>query len=161
MVAELAIVPADLTNTSHATAVVTLLDHYAQGPMGGSEPLGEEVKNTLVAGLQAQPGCLVLLAYDGTDPIGLAIAFPGFSTFQAKTLLNVHDLAVHEKARGRGVGTALLTAIEAEARRRGCCKVTLEVRSDNDVALGLYRKVGFCPSYLGSEMMYFWSKPVE
>ena len=161
MVAELDILAADLSNPSHATAVIALLDHYASGTMGGGEPLAEGVKRTLIEGLQTQSGCVVLLAYRDGDPIGLAIAFPGFSTFQAKTLLNIHDLAVHEKARGQGVGTALLTAVEEEARRRGCCKVTLEVRSDNKVALELYRKLGFCPHYLGSDEMYFWSKPLS
>ncbi|HAY82780.1 MAG TPA: GNAT family N-acetyltransferase [Planctomycetaceae bacterium] len=161
MVSKLEILPADLHDPTHCQAIVSLLDHYAQGPMGGGEPLAAQVKQTVVAGLQAQPGCVVLLAYDGGKPIGMVVAFSSFSTFQAQPLLNVHDLAVHEDARGQGVGTALLEAIEVEARRRGCCKVTLEVRSDNEVALGLYRKLGFCSSYLGAEQMYFWSKPLS
>ena len=156
-----AIVPANLQQPEHADAVVSLLDHYASGDMGGGQPLPTVVRQTLVDELQQQSGCVVLLAYLGDDPIGLAIAFTGFSTFQARKLLNVHDLAVHEKARGRGVGKALLAAIESEAKRIGCSKVTLEVRSDNEVAMGLYRKLGFGPSLPGAEAMYFWAKPLD
>jgi ribosomal protein S18 acetylase RimI-like enzyme len=93
--------------------------------------------------LEAVPHHLVLLAFVDEGPVGLAICFQGFSTFLAQPLLNVHDLAVLPEARGRGVGDALLAAIEAEARRRGCCKVTLEVREDNPVARRLYVRNGF------------------
>jgi hypothetical protein len=34
-------------------------------------------------------------------------------------------------------------AIEAEATRRDCCKLTLEVREDNPRAESLYRALGF------------------
>jgi GNAT superfamily N-acetyltransferase len=37
----------------------------------------------------------------------------------------------------------LLIEVETLARARGHCKVTLEVREDNAVALGLYRRLGF------------------
>ena len=37
----------------------------------------------------------------------------------------------------------LLERIEAKARELNCCRITLEVREDNRVARGLYRKVGF------------------
>ena len=161
MTTELAIVSADLDQPAHATAVLALLGHYAQGVMGGGKPLGDHVQQTLIQQLQQYAEHVILLAFEGEVAIGLAIAFPGFSTFQARPLLNVHDLAVHENARGKGVGTALLTAMEQEARRRGCCKVTLEVRSDNEVAMGLYRKLGFGPSDPSAEAMFYWAKPLS
>jgi len=45
--------------------------------------------------------------------------------------------------RGRGIGRKLLEAVEKNARQLGCCKVTLEVGQDNQLAKGLYRSVGF------------------
>jgi ribosomal protein S18 acetylase RimI-like enzyme len=42
-----------------------------------------------------------------------------------------------------GVGRALLAAAEAHALAHGCCKLTLEVLSGNDVAQALYRSFGF------------------
>jgi ribosomal protein S18 acetylase RimI-like enzyme len=72
----------------------------------------------------------------------------GYSTFQARPLLNVHDLAVLPRHRARGVGQALLAACEHHARQRGCCKLTLEVLSGNTRALRSYQRFGFAPYVL-------------
>jgi len=77
------------------------------------------------------------------EPLGVAVCFIGYSTFAARPLLNLHDLAVVPNARGAGVGRALLAAVEAQARARGCVKLTLEVREDNARARRLYQHVGF------------------
>jgi ribosomal protein S18 acetylase RimI-like enzyme len=137
--------PARLDTPADADAVVALLDAYASDPMGGGAPLPEGAKARLVDALRAVPHHLVLLAFDGGRAVGIAVCFQGFSTFRARPLLNVHDLAVLASHRGRGVGRALLSAVEAEARSRGCCKLTLEVREDNPVAAGLYQGLGFGP----------------
>ncbi|HEX4659528.1 MAG TPA: GNAT family N-acetyltransferase, partial [Streptosporangiaceae bacterium] len=44
---------------------------------------------------------------------------------------------------GRGTGSALLEELLAEAARRGCTEVFLEVRTDNMRAQRLYRRYGF------------------
>ena len=41
------------------------------------------------------------------------------------------------------MGAALLTELLAEAGRRGCTEVFLEVRADNDRARVLYERFGF------------------
>jgi ribosomal-protein-alanine N-acetyltransferase len=56
---------------------------------------------------------------------------------------DVVTLAVAAGQRRAGVGRALLTALVAEARRRGCRAVLLEVRSANAPARGLYARAGF------------------
>jgi [ribosomal protein S18]-alanine N-acetyltransferase len=56
---------------------------------------------------------------------------------------DVLTLAVAAPQWGRGIGTALLRALLAEAARRGCTEVFLEVRTDNDRAQRLYRRHGF------------------
>jgi len=86
---------------------------------------------------------LVLLALTENVAVGIAVCFSGLSTFHARPLLNVHDLAVLPQYRGQGIGRLLLTAAEDHARRRGCCRLTLEVQDDNHPALGLYRDFGF------------------
>jgi ribosomal protein S18 acetylase RimI-like enzyme len=59
-----------------------------------------------------------------------------------------------------GIGAMLLERIEAKARELNCCRITLEVRQDNHVARGLYRKVGFDQAAFGAERipMEFWHK---
>jgi [ribosomal protein S18]-alanine N-acetyltransferase len=56
---------------------------------------------------------------------------------------DVTTLAVQAPHWGRGIGSALLEALMAEASRRGCTEIFLEVRTDNDRAQRLYRRYGF------------------
>src|SRR5688572_14329373 len=84
------------------------------------------------------------------EPVGVAVCFFGFSTFNARPLLNIHDLAVLPQYRGLGAGRALLQAAEEHARREGCCKLTLEVQEDNTRARALYRRFGFADSAVGA-----------
>ena len=56
---------------------------------------------------------------------------------------DVLTLAVAAGRWGQGTGSALLEALLAEAARRGCTEVFLEVRADNARAQQLYRRYGF------------------
>jgi [ribosomal protein S18]-alanine N-acetyltransferase len=56
---------------------------------------------------------------------------------------DVQTLAVAPAYQRRGIGTTLLTAVIDEATRRRVGALLLEVRSDNDPALALYRRHGF------------------
>jgi ribosomal protein S18 acetylase RimI-like enzyme len=134
---------ADLRLPAQQRAVVELIDAYSRDPMGNGRPLPPEVRERLVEGLRRHPTTLVLLAWDGTKPVGIAVCFLGFSTFAARPLVNVHDLAVLPEHRGRGVARRLLAAVESEARQRRCCKVTLEVLEHNEPARHLYASLGF------------------
>jgi ribosomal-protein-alanine N-acetyltransferase len=55
----------------------------------------------------------------------------------------VQTIAVAPNAQGQGLGTRLLTALAEQSQRRGCARLDLEVRADNDVAIGLYERHGF------------------
>jgi ribosomal protein S18 acetylase RimI-like enzyme len=141
--AEVEIVEADLGRAEHARDVVALTDAYARDAMGNGGPLPGEVLARLIPGLRSHPTTLVLLAYAGAEAVGIATCFRGFSTFHARPLLNVHDLAVVPAHRGRGVGRRLLEAVEARARALGCCKLTLEVLENNPRARRMYERAGF------------------
>ncbi len=140
---------ADLEDADHAAAVVDVLDSYASDPIGGGTPLTAGARGRLVPMLREHPAALVLLALNGRQPVGLAICFVTISTFRARPLLNVHDLAVVPGRRGQGIGRALLQEVERQARQRGCCKLSLEVQEDNAPALGLYRSFGFVDLVFG------------
>ncbi len=134
---------AELADPRQAQAWLALLDHYARDPMGGGRPLSAQAREHLAARLLARGDFIAFMAWQGAQPLGLVNCFEGFSTFAAQPLLNIHDIVVLQEARGQGVGQALLAAVEAEARRRGCCKLTLEVLSNNGRALASYRRFGF------------------
>ena len=137
------ILQADLENPTHQQAVVDLINAYAREPMGLGRDLPEDVRRDLVPGLRRHPTTLIFLALSGEDPVGVAVCFLGFSTFAARPLVNVHDLAVLPAYRDRGVGRRLLEQVAATARALGCCTITLEVKEDNTRAQRLYQKMGF------------------
>ena len=142
---------ADYDNAEHASAVVDLLDAYANDPMGGSEPLPVHVKTHLTSTLATIPGAFSVLGTVEGNYVALANCFMGFSTFACKPLINIHDLAVVASARGLGLSQGLLGFVEKEARSRECCKVTLEVLQGNPAALAAYRKFGFLPYSLDED----------
>jgi ribosomal protein S18 acetylase RimI-like enzyme len=137
------IVEADLSRVEHQQAVVELTDAYARDPMGNGQPLSDEVRDSLIAGLRRHPTTLVFLGYVEGQAVGIATCFIGFSTFAARPLINVHDVAVLPEFRGRGLGRRLLEAVEQKARALRCCKLTLEVLENNRRARGLYESLGF------------------
>jgi len=75
------------------------------------------------------------------DDDGLITGYAGLLV--AATQADVLTIAVAADGWGRGTGSALLEALLAEAARRGCTEVFLEVRTDNLRAQQLYRRYGF------------------
>ena len=150
---------ADYADPRDADDVVALLDAYARDPMGGGEPLADDVKARLPGDLAANRHAFSLLARMGEKAVGLANCFMGYSTFAAAPLVNIHDLVVLSGHRGAGVGKALMAAVEAEALKRGACKVTLEVLSGNP-ARNLYAAQGYGDYQLDPATGHalFWQK---
>ncbi|RZI87019.1 MAG: GNAT family N-acetyltransferase [Variovorax sp.] len=134
---------ADYRDPAHAAAVVALLDAYAADPAGGDSPLAADVKRDLPAALAARPQAYSVLAFDGETPVGLVNCIEGFSTFACRPLVNVHDVVVLASHRGQRITQRMLERVEAEARARGACKLTLEVLSGNQPALRAYEREGF------------------
>ena len=79
--------------------------------------------------------------YVVADDDGLITGYAGLMVAGAQA--DVLTLAVAADRWGRGTGSALLEALLAEAQRRGCTEVFLEVRVDNLRAQRLYRRYGF------------------
>jgi ribosomal protein S18 acetylase RimI-like enzyme len=159
---KVSVITADLNDSQHQTAIVQLINAYACDPMGDGRDLPAEVRERLISGLRQHPTTLILLAYEAATPVGIAVCFVGFSTFTARPLINIHDLAVLPDYRGRGVGRLLLEAVELKGRELGCCKLTLEVREDNRRAQRLYHRFGFgaTSSEVGTVRNWFLQKPL-
>ncbi|HQS82487.1 MAG TPA: GNAT family N-acetyltransferase [Thiobacillus sp.] len=146
------IVRARYDDPAHAAALLELLDAYARDPAGGGEALGDFARDNLIAELAARPFVFSVLAFDGDIPVGLVNAIEGFSTFACRPLVNVHDVVVAASHRGRGIAAQLFAEVEAIARERGACKLTLEVLDGNAPARALYRRLGFAAYRLDPAM---------
>ena len=71
--------------------------------------------------------------------LGTAVVFFRQGTHVAR----LYSIASRAEARGKGVGSALLEAVEKLAEKRRCTSVRLEVRTDNDDAMRLYERLGY------------------
>jgi ribosomal protein S18 acetylase RimI-like enzyme len=141
--------PADFALPADRTTLVHLTDLYARDAMGGGTGLSAHAQAHLADALAAHPGLFAVIAERDGQAVGHAMCILGFSTFAAAPLCNVHDLSVIAAARGLGIGRLLMAAVEQAARARGCAKVTLEVREDNEIGRTLYASTGFAVSGLG------------
>ncbi len=156
------VIKANYLDSKHEKEIQELLNIYASDPMGGGKALDKKVKENIVKELSKLPYAFSLIAYANEEPIGLANCFESFSTFAGKPLINIHDFVVLEKYRGNGISRKMLNKIEEIAISKGCCKITLEVLSNNESAKVAYKKFGFSSYELDPKagVALFWQKKI-
>jgi GNAT superfamily N-acetyltransferase len=84
----------------------------------------------------------VLIAEIDRKPVGFALFFPNYSTWEGKPGLYIEDIFVAESARGTGIGRKLVAAIAKIAQSRGCARIDLAILHWNP-ARGFYHRLGF------------------
>lgn len=91
------------------------------------------------------PGAIDLLAFDAdrNAPVGMATGVPDEGNDSRAELIS---LWVEPAVRGRGVATALITAIARWAASTGAATLTLTVMPDNFPARRTYERNGFTVS---------------
>ena len=124
------------------TGVLVLKENYREDYfaylMGEIEK--HEGKMFLARNAEGILGLVVCKIFQGGEEQSLTTSCPkiGF----------ISDLVVTKKERGRGIGTALLTAAEKYFAERGCDSMKLEVFASNTSARHLYEKFGFAENCL-------------
>ena len=93
-------------------------------------------------GFGERPRFEVLIAEVDRKPVGFALFFPNYSTWEGKPGLYIEDIFVEESARGSGIGKKLIAAIAKVAHSRGCARIDLAVLDWNP-ARGFYNRLGF------------------
>lgn len=105
----------------------------------GQDPWSE---GTLWAELAQRPRRAYLVAgRPGTAAGGELLGHAGLDL--GGEVADVMTVAVDPSARGQGLGGRLLAALHERARGSGALSIMLEVRADNDPALGLYGTRGY------------------
>ena len=79
--------------------------------------------------------CLLAEAEGESAPVGFALYFPIYSTFEGLSFY-LEDLYVRPGARGKGCGTLLLQAVAAAAQRRDCARLQWQALDWNSKAVG-------------------------
>ncbi len=85
---------------------------------------------------------LLLGAWQGSEPVGFACLRWHPDSLTAREIGLMNDLYVAERARGGGVGRALLEACAAATRERGLTRLNWLTDADNHRAQRLYDSTG-------------------
>lgn len=93
----------------------------------------------------ARPMAEVLIAEHQGAPVGFALFFHNFSTFEGRPGLYLEDLFVRPEARGLGAGKALLARLAQLAIDRDCARLEWSVLDWNAPAIAFYRAIGARP----------------
>jgi len=89
----------------------------------------------------AEPGHHLCIAYEDGEPAGFVSGVE--TTHPDKgTEMFLYELAVREASQRRGIGKALVAALAALARERGCYGMFVLTDADNAAALATYRSAG-------------------
>ena len=92
-----------------------------------------------------RPYAEAIIAYEDDKPVGYAIYYFTYSSFQALPGLYLEDLFVLPDARGSGIGRRLLGYLAKKAVELGCCRIEWAVLNWNEPAVRFYEGLGAEP----------------
>jgi len=113
--------------------------------LGEVEATEEGLRRTLFPQDGSPPAAHVLIGELDGRPAGFAVYFFNYSTFLARPGLYLEDLFVRPRARGNGLGRALLLHLAGIAAERGCGRMEWAVLDWNAPAIEFYRGLGAVP----------------
>jgi len=93
----------------------------------------------------ASPALFGLIAEQDGQPVGYALWFLNFSTWEGVHGIYLEDLYVRPAARGSGLGKALLTRLIDIAAERDYARVEWSVLDWNEPSIAFYRSLGAVP----------------
>ena len=133
--------PAQQADASLILSFIVELARYekAEDEVEASE---EDIRNTLF-GDKATSHCLIC-ENDG-QPVGFAVYFYNYSTWQGQNGLYLEDLFVSTDERGKGAGTALLKYLAQHAVENNCGRFEWSVLDWNKPAIDFYESIGAKP----------------
>ena len=130
-----------LAQPEDAATILRLINELA-----AFEDLSDQVRATeadiLRDGFGADPRFECLIANHRDKPIGFALFFYSYSTFEGRRGLYLEDLFVREEARNLGAGRALMVNLAKLALERECARFELSVLHWNP-ARDFYHRLGF------------------
>lgn len=90
----------------------------------------------------SQPRVFCYVAESDGEPVGFALWYYTYSTFQGRHGIWLEDLFVEPRARGRGIGKALLAELAARCLREGLGRLEWAVLDWNQPSIDFYKAQG-------------------
>lgn len=84
----------------------------------------------------------VLFCCEDEKPIGFALYFYNFSTWEGRCGLYIEDLFIQRPFRGKGYGKALIEHISSIAVAEGCARVEWVCLDWNKQSIDFYKRLG-------------------
>ena len=88
------------------------------------------------------PGCTILLAEAGGETVGLLSYAVRPNLYHARECCVIDELVVSRGARGKGVGSALISEVIRRGIEAGWAEVSVSTLADNQPAIDFYRRYG-------------------
>lgn len=139
--------PATIADAETILSLVQALAIYEKEPISTVKATAEDFRRD---GFGPEKRFEALIAELDDAPVGFALYFHNYSTWEGRAGLFVEDLFVLESARGHGLGRQLITALAAIADARGCKRLDLNVLDWNPTRefyhrLGIHHKTEWLP----------------
>lgn len=106
-------------------------------------PASAEALARRVGRLAASEADRLVVAELGGQVVGLASIHVSLALEYDEPAAKLSAIVVDERHRRRGIGEALVTAMEEEARMRGCRLIFLTTAERRGAAHAFYRRLGF------------------
>ena len=115
-------------------------DNLTFGAEGLSLSISQEAD--FIRKFAGNPGSIMIVAFDegeliGTGAVSVVSGKPRFAHRREIAI------SVRKDYWGKGIGTGIMNVLMDFARKSGAEVIELEVRSDNEAAISLYKKFGF------------------
>jgi aminoglycoside 3-N-acetyltransferase I len=104
--------------------------------------LARQPDDAYLATLLAKPHFIAIAALHGADVVGGLAAYQLDKFEQDRREIYIYDLAVDENFRRRGIATAMIRALQQEARRRDAYVIFVQADLVDAPAIALYDKLG-------------------
>ena len=86
---------------------------------------------------------------------GEVVGYVHFQVFEREGY--VRHVAVDRRVRGRGIGRALMEEVAGRLRAAGCARWRLNVKPENEPAVGLYAALGLEVAYASATLRFRWT----
>ena len=102
----------------------------------------EDIADTLFG---KDPKAFCVLAKAAEKPVGFALCFYNYSTFQGRYGIYIEDIYVDENYRGHGIGKGFFYYLAEKAERENCGRVQWWVLDWNEPSIEFYKSLGAKP----------------